>query len=164
MNQATAARPATAATPTPTPMPVLAPVEREAPSSAAADGVERALIAVLVGGLVVVKTFPVVVALVVAVDVVAVRAIKAVGVKAHVVASGFSELRDDYVSFNTATLMLVRVSWLRFQHTFIWFSVSVHCSLLSQSHFQSAKERCRNAGISPDKVRRERVYSTYLLL
>lgn len=144
MNQAAAASPATTATPTPTPMPVLAPIEREVPSSAAAvDDVERALVAVLVA-LVVVKTFPVAVALVialdvaldvVALDVIAVRAIKAVGVKAHVVASGLAELRDEYVSFNTVTLMLVSVSWLRFQHTLIWLAVSVHCSLLSQSSF-----------------------------
>lgn len=55
--------------------------------------------------------------------VVAVRAIRAVGAKGHELAEGLAELRDEYVSFKTATLMFVSVSWLVFQQTFIWFSV-----------------------------------------
>lgn len=51
--------------------------------------------------------------------VVLVSAMRTLGSKAHNVAEGLAELSDKYVSFRTAELMLVRVSWLFAQQMLI---------------------------------------------
>lgn len=59
------------------------------------------------------------VALVDADAVVLVSAMRTLGSKAHDVAKGLAELSDEYVSFRTEELMLVRVSWLFAQQMLI---------------------------------------------
>lgn len=119
-NQTAAAITAMTATPIPTPIPAFAPVDRDTPLFSVALVLMVALGAVFVEAMLadVAETeldeplveavgFPVVV---VELVVGAVRAINTLGVKTHELAEGLAELSDEKVSFNTATLILVRVS------------------------------------------------------
>jgi hypothetical protein len=60
---------------------------------------------------------------------VCVAAVKASKLKVHELADGIAELKDEYVSFNTWTLMLVRGFWAELQQMLIWPAPEVQTSL-----------------------------------
>lgn len=127
-NQAMAVKTPAPPKPTPTPMPAFSLLDRVLECGVPVEVALDVVIVTVAASFVVDDSS----------EVVAVRAMRDMGVNAKELAEGSAELSDEYVSFSTIELILVRVSCLILQQMLTWDPVWVHRSLSESRSVESA--------------------------